>query len=78
MRKADGLSGIFAGLRRRSNLGKSEVKKLQPGRGNKNVSGLQIPMRDALFVRSIECVANLRGVFQRPVRSEERRVGERV
>jgi hypothetical protein len=43
LRQANGLSGIFPGLRRYSNLGKSEVKKLQPGCVNQNVSGLQIP-----------------------------------
>ncbi len=67
LRKADELSVIFTGLRRNSNLGKSKVKKLQPGRGHQNVCGLQVPMRDALLVRGIQGVANLTGVFQRPI-----------
>ena len=43
---------------------KAEIQQLDTGFGDENVRGLQVAMGDALFVRGVECIANLRGVLQ--------------
>ncbi len=67
-RLADGVRGAVQ-------LGESEVEQLDTLLGDENIGGLEVPMRDAFFVRGVEGIADLRGVFQRLV--ERQRAFER-
>jgi hypothetical protein len=46
-------------------FGEAEIEQFDPGLGNQNIRGLEIPMRDALLMRRVERITNLGGILQR-------------